>query len=62
MLDPDFLLGPSTRGARFMLEFEKADEVLRAHRIASTLVVFGSARAREGAPGAMGRWYDAARA
>ena len=55
-LDPDFLLGDSTRGARFMLEYQKAEDHLRANRIASTIVVFGSARVREG-----DRWYEAAR-
>jgi len=48
MEDPDFLLGDSTRGARFMLEYQKAEDALRARDIASTIVVFGSARMREG--------------
>lgn len=56
-LDPDFILGDSTRGARFMLEYQKAEDHLRARGIVSTIVVFGSARVREGNP-----WYDAARA
>ncbi|AMJ59028.1 TIGR00730 family Rossman fold protein [Bosea sp. PAMC 26642] len=56
-LDPDFILGDSTRGARFMLEYQKAEDHLRARGIASTIVVFGSARVREGNP-----WYEAARA
>ncbi|CAN7644372.1 TIGR00730 family Rossman fold protein [Bosea sp. LjRoot9] len=56
-LDPDFILGDSTRGARFMLEYQKAEDSLRARGIASTIVVFGSARVREGNP-----WYEAARA
>lgn len=56
-LDPDFLLGDSTRGARFMLEYQKAEDHLRARGILSTIVVFGSARVREGQP-----WYEAARA
>ena len=43
-LDPDFLLGDSMRGARFLLEYSKAEERLRAWGIRSTLVVFGSAR------------------
>ncbi len=58
-LDADFLLGSSMRGTRFMLEFAKADEVLRAFGVSSTLVVFGSARVREDGP--RGRWYAAAR-
>jgi uncharacterized protein (TIGR00730 family) len=56
-LDPDFILGDSMRGARFMLEYQKAEDHLRARRIISTVVVFGSARVREG-----DRWYEAARA
>jgi hypothetical protein len=56
-LDPDFILGDSTRGARFMLEYQKAEDALRARAIVSTIVVFGSARVREGNP-----WYEAARA
>lgn len=54
--DPDFILGDSTRGARFMLEYQKAEDLLRARGILSTIVVFGSARVREG-----NRWYEAAR-
>ena len=55
-LDPDFILGDSTRGARFMLEYQKAEDSLRARGVVSTLVVFGSARVREGDPR-----YEAAR-
>jgi len=29
VLDQDFLLGESTRGARFLLEYEKADQILK---------------------------------
>lgn len=61
-LDQDFLLGDSMRGVRFLLEFAKADEVLRAHRIRSTIVVFGSARVRADGPGQHARWYAEARA
>ena len=57
-LDTDFLLGDSTRGIRFQLEYLKAEESLRAQHIESTVVVFGSARVREG--DATG-WYEAAR-
>ena len=57
-LDTDFLLGDSTRGIRFQLEYMKAEECLRAQKIESTVVVFGSARVREG--DASG-WYEAAR-
>ena len=55
-LDPDFILGDSMRGARFMLEYQKAEDSLRARGVVSTVVVFGSARVREGNP-----WYEAAR-
>ena len=55
-LDPDFILGDSTRGARFMLEYQKAEDHLRARGIVSTIIVFGSARVGEGH-----RWYEAAR-
>jgi uncharacterized protein (TIGR00730 family) len=60
-LDQDFLLGPSMRGVRFLLEFSKADEALRAWGVRSTIVVFGSARVREGGPGRQADWYAAAR-
>ena len=46
-LDQDFLLGDSTRGVRFQLEYQKAEEYLRAWGVESTVVVFGSARVRE---------------
>src|SRR5262249_48154241 len=49
-LDQDFLLGDSMRGVRFLLEYAKAEEALRAHSIRSTIVVFGSARACEDGP------------
>ena len=61
-LDQDFLLGGPMRGARFMLEFSKADEALRAYGVASTIVVFGSARARDDGTPDQARWYAAARA
>jgi uncharacterized protein (TIGR00730 family) len=61
-LDQDFLLGASMRGTRFMLEFEKADQALRACGVSSTIVVFGSARVREDGPEPQARWYAAARA
>ena len=59
--DPDFLLGPSMRGVRFLLEFAKVDEALRAWGVRSTIVVFGSARVREDGPGRQPAWYAAAR-
>jgi uncharacterized protein (TIGR00730 family) len=61
-MDEDFLLGSSMRGVRFLLEFVKADEALRAWGVRSTIVVFGSARVRENGPGKQAEWYAAARA
>src|SRR6201998_4011381 len=66
-LDPDFLLGDSMRGVRLQIEYEKAEERLRAWTVRSTVVVFGSARVRPGegdpqvAGGHSARWYDEAR-
>jgi hypothetical protein len=60
-LDTDFLLGDSMRGVRFLLEFAKADEALRAWGVNSTIVVFGGARVREDGPGEQPRWYAEAR-
>jgi hypothetical protein len=60
-LDQDFLLGDSMRGVRFLLEYAKADEALRAWGVRSTIVVFGSARAREGGAGPQAGWYAQAR-
>ncbi len=57
-LDRDFILGDSTRGIRFHLEYQKAEEALRAMNIESTVVVFGSARVHEGDPSG---WYEGAR-
>ena len=48
VLDPDFLLGDSMRGVRLQLEYEKAEERLRAWVVRSTIVVFGSARVLPG--------------
>jgi len=61
-LDQDFLLGDSMRGVRFLIEYAKAEEALRAYQVRSTIVVFGSARVRENAPGRQGEWYAQARA
>jgi uncharacterized protein (TIGR00730 family) len=55
-MDQDFLLGDSMRGVRFLMEYAKPEEALRAWGVRSTLVVFGSARIREGH-----HWYDEAR-
>lgn len=60
-VDKDFVLGDSTRGLRFALEYQKAEETLRAAKIRSTIVVFGSARFAEDSPGDHGRWYQEAR-
>lgn len=60
-LDDDFLLGDSMRGVRFLLEYAKAEEALRAWRIRSTIVVFGSARASESGNPNQARWYAEAR-
>ena len=61
-LDQDFILSDGMRGVRFMLEYAKAEEALRSHGIRSTIVVFGSARAREKGSGERERWYREARA
>ncbi len=61
-LDQDFLLGDSTRGVRFLLEYAKAEEALRAWGVRSTIVVFGSARVGEAGDGHHAGWYAAARA
>lgn len=60
-LDQAFLLGDSMRGVRFLLEFAKADEILRRWNIQSTVVVFGSARIHEDGPPDHARWYAEAR-
>ena len=60
-LDQDFLLSEPMRGVRFMLEYSKAEMLLRRARIMSTIVVFGSARFREGGAGKADYWYKQAR-
>jgi uncharacterized protein (TIGR00730 family) len=60
-LDQDFLLGDSMRGVRFLLEYAKAEQVLRQWHIRSTIVVFGGARVREDGPGKSAHWYEQAR-
>jgi uncharacterized protein (TIGR00730 family) len=50
-LDEEYLLGDSMRGVRFMLEYAKAEELLRAWGVRSTVVVFGSARVMPGGSG-----------
>ncbi len=61
-LDQDFLLGDSMRGVRFLLEYAKAEEALRAWGVRSTIVVFGSARIGENGDDNHRRWYQEARA
>lgn len=61
-LDPDFILGDSMRGVRFLMEYAKAEEALRAWGVRSTIVVFGSARIGENGTGQHARWYAEARA
>jgi len=46
-LDEAFITGDSMRGVRFLLEYAKAEEALRAWGVRSTIVVFGSARVGE---------------
>lgn len=60
-LDQDFLLDDSMRGVRFLLEYAKAENALRDWGVRSTIVVFGSARARDTSPAPQGRWYAEAR-
>jgi len=59
--DHDFLMGDSMRGVRFLLEFAKVDEALRAWGVRSTIVVFGSARTQPDGPGRQAFWYEQAR-
>ncbi|GJE02361.1 TIGR00730 family Rossman fold protein [Methylobacterium isbiliense] len=61
-LDQEFLLGDSMRGVRFLLEYAKAEEAMRAWGVRSTIVVFGSARVREDGPAQHAEWYRQARA
>lgn len=60
-LDQDFILGDTMRGARFMMEYAKAEEFLRRERVRSTIVAFGSARIREDGGEWQARIYNAAR-
>jgi uncharacterized protein (TIGR00730 family) len=61
-LDQDFLLGESTRGVRFLLEYEKTEQILKARKIKSTIVVFGGARILEDGSPQHALWYKEARA
>jgi uncharacterized protein (TIGR00730 family) len=64
--DLDFMWSESMQGVRFLLEFAKAEEQLRRWGIRTTIVVFGSARARQAdgsdrATPRMAQWYEQAR-
>ena len=54
--DLDFLLRDEVRAVRFALEYQKAEILLREWCVRSTIIVFGSARVREGE-----HWYEQAR-
>ncbi len=60
-LDQEFLLSEGMRGVRFLMEYEKAEEALKAWGVRSTIVVFGSARVGEETSPAHARWYAQAR-
>ncbi|MGN6581489.1 MAG: LOG family protein [Bordetella sp.] len=45
--DEVFLQGDATRGVRLHLDYLKTEEILRAHGIERTIVVFGSTRLRD---------------
>ena len=60
-LDQDFLLADPQRGVRFLLEYEKAEQNLRAWGVRTTIVVFGSARVSPDGPPHHRRWYQEAR-
>lgn len=60
-LDQDFLLADDSRGVRFLLEYEKAEQSLRAWGVRSTIVVFGSARVALDGPPQHRHWYEQAR-
>ena len=62
VVDQDFLLADEQRGLRFMLEYAKAEQILRRWGVKSTIVVFGSARVHENGNPRHAAWYAAARA
>lgn len=61
--DSDFLRSDVMRGTHLLLEYSKAEVQLEAWDIASTVVVFGSARARPADPQLpeLSHWYEEAR-
>lgn len=66
-LDQDFILSDEMRGTRFLLEYSKAEGLLRSWGIESTVVVFGSARVSSESPrlsprGPHRNWYKEAQA
>ena len=58
--DVTLLQQPGMRGVRLHLDYSKAEEILAAHHVAHTIVVFGSTRIGE--PAAAKRRLEAARA
>ena len=58
--DVDFLAHDETRGVRLQVDYAKAEQILQAHGIAHTIVVFGGTRIPE--PGAARRMAADARA
>jgi len=58
--DLGFLAGPSARGVRLQLDFQKPEDLLEAEGVRRTIVVFGSARIGE--PSAARARLEAARA
>ncbi|HVY84186.1 MAG TPA: LOG family protein [Caulobacterales bacterium] len=60
-LDQDFMLSEQLRGVRFLLEYCKADEILKQWGVHSTIVVFGSARSIESGTEHQKHWYEEAR-
>jgi uncharacterized protein (TIGR00730 family) len=60
-LDQAFLLSDSLRGVRFLLEYTKAEEALRAWGVTTTIVMFGSSRVTAKGHGEHARWYEEAR-
>jgi uncharacterized protein (TIGR00730 family) len=57
--DLGFLAGPSTRGLRLMMDYQKPEELLASEGVKRTIVVFGSARIPE--PAAARARLEAAR-
>lgn len=60
-LDQEFILSDNMRGVRFLLEYAKAETILRSWGVRSTIVVFGSARISENGSERNRHWYNEAR-